>query len=63
MQKTGETVSVPLLDEAHELLLKYGDQFPEISSQRANTNIQVIARSCGIDKHVTFHTSRHCFLA
>ena len=63
MQKTGEMVYVPLLDEAYNILLKYEDgKFPDISNNKANKSVQTISALAGIKKRVTYHTSRHTFV-
>ncbi len=69
-EKTNETVKIPLLPKAKEVIAKYrkderpdvlGKLLPVYSNQKMNTYLKVIAKACGIHKHVTFHTARHTF--
>ena len=68
--KTNETVKIPLLKQAREILYKYrktegGNNeellFPVISNQKINTYLKDIASSIGIRKNITFHSARHTF--
>jgi site-specific recombinase XerD len=68
--KTRESVKIPLLPKADEILQKYLDAFwpgkvdnllPVYTNQKTNTYLKVIARACGIHKAVTFHVARHTF--
>ncbi|MCE2611703.1 site-specific integrase [Flavobacteriaceae bacterium D16] len=68
-EKTNETVKIPLLPKAKEIIEKYkhsqqdisGKLLPVFSNQKINKYLKVIAKACGIHKHVTFHTARHTF--
>ncbi len=69
-EKTNENVKIPLLPKAKEIIEKYkedsqkdifGKLLPVFSNQKMNSYLKVIAKSCGIHKHVTFHTARHTF--
>ena len=66
--KTGILSRIPLLPMAKILLEKYqdwpnlGDRVMPIQDPKdVNENLKDIATLCGINKHVTFHTSRHTF--
>lgn len=64
--KTGVLSRIPLLPMAKLLLEKYKDYkegvvFPIQDCTDVNENLKDIAILCGINKHVTFHTSRHTF--
>lgn len=64
--KTGVLSRIPLLPMAKLLLEKYQDWpgemvMPIQDATDVNENIKDIATLCGINKHVTFHTSRHTF--
>ena len=65
--KTNVNFNVRLLDIPKVILEKYrGKQknnlvLPVISNQKMNDYLKEIAVVCGIDKNITFHTSRHTF--
>lgn len=67
--KTNETVKIPLLKQAQEILCKYHEKkgarneliFPTISNQKMNSYLKEIASSIGIRKNITFHSARHTF--
>lgn len=64
--KTGILSRIPLLPMAKLLLEKYKDWggdavMPIQDATDVNENLKDIASLCGINKHVTFHTSRHTF--
>lgn len=64
--KTGVLSRIPLLPMAKLLLEKYQDWggeavMPIQDPTDINENLKDIAILCGINKHVTFHTSRHTF--
>lgn len=62
--KTGILSRIPVLPLAKMILDKYADKGELVPIQDAsdvNKNIKDIATLCGINKHVTFHTSRHTF--
>lgn len=64
--KTGILSRIPLLPMAKLLLEKYQDcpgeaVMPIQDPSDINENLKDIATLCGINKRVTFHTSRHTF--
>lgn len=68
--KTNETVKIPLLRQARDILNKYqknskidksGFLFPVISNQKMNAYLKDIAASIKIRKNITFHSARHTF--
>lgn len=66
--KTNESVKIPLLPRAKEILNKYkeemeltGELLPVYSNQKTNKNLKEIAKACGIHKNITFHVARHTF--
>lgn len=66
--KTNESVKIPLLPRAREILEKYreemaltGNVLPVYSNQKTNKNLKEIATACGIHKNITFHCARHTF--
>ncbi|MFR9610535.1 MAG: site-specific integrase [Rikenellaceae bacterium] len=66
-QKTGVESNVMLLDIPMKIIEKYSDMgcdnklLPVPSYTVCNDNIKRIAKLCGIDKHLTWHMSRHSF--
>ena len=69
-EKTNEIVKIPLLPNAKEIIEKYrkdtrpdvlGKLLPVYSNQKTNSYLKVIAKTCGVHKHITFHTARHTF--
>lgn len=69
-QKTEESVKIPLLPEAIEIIRKYknhpdvnrsGGILPRMSNQKLNSYLKEIADMCGISKNLTFHLARHTF--
>jgi integrase/recombinase XerD len=66
MNKTGKFISIPIIEKARVILERYRDKknvyvFPIISNQKANFNLKILADLAEIDKHLTFHVSRHSF--
>ncbi len=66
--KTNESVKIPLLPRAKEILDKYREEMeltskplPVYSNQKTNKNLKEIAKACGIHKNITFHVARHTF--
>ncbi|MBC7382269.1 MAG: site-specific integrase [Bacteroidia bacterium] len=65
--KTGETISIPLIPEALALIKKYdsderkitGKVFPKISNQKFNLYLKSIATMANIQKELTHHVARH----
>ncbi len=69
-EKTNETVKIPILPKALEIIDKYKIAFEKINSktllplcsnQKANSYLKEITKDCGIYKNVTFHVARHTF--
>jgi site-specific recombinase XerD len=69
-QKTDESVKIPLLPEAFEIIHRYknhpavissGGLLPKLSNQKLNAYLKEIADICEIDKNLTFHLARHTF--
>lgn len=68
--KSGVRFTMPLLPKAVMLLKKYqvneNDEpkvviFPVMSNQKMNEYLKVIAKLCGINKLISFHSARHTF--
>jgi site-specific recombinase XerD len=68
--KTDTKSIVPILPAAETILNKYdfkekaknnGTLLPVISNQKMNVYLKEIAKSCEINKYLTFHLSRHTF--
>lgn len=64
--KTGILSRIPLLPMAKLILDKYNNPDSDVvlpiqDATDVNENLKDIATLCGINKHVTFHTSRHTF--
>ena len=65
--KTKETISLPLLQPAFEIIKKYesgeskitGTILPRISNQKFNTYLKVIGDLTGIEKELSHHVARH----
>jgi integrase/recombinase XerD len=65
--KTGESVSIPLLDPAVEIFKRYnnderkatGKVLPRMSNQKVNTYLKVIGDLVGIETPITHHVARH----
>lgn len=68
-EKTQESVKIPLLESAKDIIKKYQEQdlkgtkeiFPVISNQKINKYLKEIIVSIGIRKKITFHSARHTF--
>lgn len=68
-EKTQQSVKIPLLLPALEIIKMYQDQgpkeikevFPVISNQKINKYLKDIMDSIGIRKKITFHSARHTF--
>ncbi|ETN97088.1 site-specific integrase [Zhouia amylolytica] len=69
-EKTNESVKVPLLPKALEIIEKYSglnsagfedSLLPLSSNQKTNKYLKEIAGMCKIYKHMTFHVARHTF--
>lgn len=65
--KTSKEVNVPLSNKAREIIEKWGRKdeskiiFPPSPDQLTNRYLKVLAKKAKIDKHITFHVSRHTF--
>ena len=69
-QKTKNSVSIPLLDQAYNIIQKYNPDlntkeeiplFNVMSNQKLNAFLKEIASLCYINKELTFHVARHTF--
>lgn len=69
-EKTNETVKIPILPKALEIVNKYktfskhnnGEKvLPIYSNQKINIYLKDIAKDCGIHKNLSFHVARHTF--
>lgn len=69
-QKTKQSVRIPLLPKAQEIIMKYKNEacvtkenrlLPTMSNQRLNAYLKEIADCCRISKNLTFHIARHTF--
>ena len=69
-EKTNETVKIPVLPKALEIIEKYkntqkitnsGSLLPVCSNQKLNSYLKEISKACGIYKNITFHVARHTF--
>ncbi|RIV51624.1 site-specific integrase [Flagellimonas taeanensis] len=67
-EKTSESVKLPLLPKAKEIIEKYWDSpetdtkvIPVLSNQKTNKYLKEIAKACGIYKTISFHSARHTF--
>jgi integrase len=69
-QKTNSQSSIPVLPVALQILDIYADRpqcvvsgrlLPVLSNQNTNAYRKEIANLCRIDRHLTFHFSRHTF--
>ena len=63
-QKTNETISVPLLPKASQIIDKYKTEeclLPKISNQKFNSYMKEIAEVLGIQKKLTHHIARKTF--
>lgn len=64
-QKTGTPENVRLLDIAITIIEKYkgmapdGKLFPMLHNTSFNPHLKKIAKQCGIDRNLCFHTARH----
>jgi integrase/recombinase XerD len=68
MTKTSKIVTIPLIGNSKDILEKYGKYviktpqgkiFPQIANQVLNRNIKELMKAAGIDKVITYHSSRH----
>lgn len=68
-EKTQQSVKIPLLQTAKDIMKKYKEDifketqviFPVISNQKINKYLKQIVQSIGIRKKITFHSARHTF--
>lgn len=63
MDKTGNTVTIPLPKKALALLNENENDlvFEPITNQKINEHLKAIAKKAGINKLLTFHVARHTF--
>ena len=68
--KTGESINIPLVPEAMQIIEKYNDNenrvvknkvLPHISNQNFNLYLKSIAGIVGLNKKLTHHVARHTF--
>jgi len=59
--KTGKLVTIPFNDQARELLPFILAQPLQTNNNRVNTELQVCMYVAKVNKHITFHCSRHTF--
>lgn len=57
--KTGQAFTIPLLNQALEILDKYNNKLPIISNVKYNEYLKVVAQACSIDKPISSHWARH----
>jgi len=66
-EKTDETVKVPLLPQAQNIMDRYADSikdeflFPVFSNQKVNKYLKEVMLQLKIKKTITFHSARHTF--
>ncbi len=66
-EKTDETVKVPLLPQAQNIMDQYADSikdeflFPVFSNQKVNKYLKEVMLQLKIKKKITFHSARHTF--
>ncbi len=67
-EKTEQSVKIPLLDKALQIIKKYDNDFennsgllPVYTNQRLNVYLKEITVLLGIKKNITFHSARHTF--
>ena len=68
-QKTKVQTTVPISDEAYELLLPETDEQPKsdehvfdgFTKEMSNNEMRVWLKDSGINKHITFHCFRHTY--
>ncbi|NJY63974.1 site-specific integrase [Salinimicrobium sp. CDJ15-81-2] len=66
-EKTDETVKVPLLPQAQNIMNQYADGikseflFPVFSNQKVNKYLKEVMLQLKIKKTITFHSARHTF--
>ena len=68
-KKTGVRGSLPLLEQALELIERYGTYnkykgsalFPVACNQIVNRQLKVIGKAASVGKSITFHMARHTF--
>jgi integrase len=57
--KTGQTFTVPLLQEALDILEKYHNKLPIITNVKYNEYLKLVAQAAGIEKPISSHWARH----
>lgn len=70
MNKTSKPITIPLLPRAKEIIAEYQNLcihsqektiFPNIANTTINKKLKVLMKLVGIDKSISFHSSRHTF--
>ncbi|HTK19194.1 MAG TPA: site-specific integrase [Mucilaginibacter sp.] len=70
MVKTKKVLTIPLVPQAERIIEKYGKHIiktptlrvmPKMANQVLNREIKILMDDLGIQKHITFHASRHTF--
>lgn len=59
--KTKVTSTIPLLDNALNILEKYDYQLPVLSNQKYNSYLKELGDICNIQQDITSHLARHSF--
>lgn len=57
--KTGKPFTIPILNSAYSILMKYKGTLPIISNVKYNLYLKTVAQTAGIDKPLTSHWARH----
>lgn len=57
--KTGKPFTIPILNPAYNILMKYRDTLPAISNVKYNLYLKTVVQAAGIDKPLTSHWARH----
>ncbi|OEY71952.1 site-specific integrase [Salegentibacter salarius] len=64
-EKTGKSLSIPILQKAQEIMNKYSGEeeliFPSYSNQKINAYLKEIASIMGFEKNLTHHVARKTF--
>jgi integrase len=58
-KKTRKYFTVPILDPAWDILMKYNRKLPIISNVKYNLYLKSVAQAAGIDKPLSTHWARH----
>lgn len=60
-EKTGKFQKIKLNESAKIFINKNNEFNEQYTNEHINRELKVIAKSCGIKKHITFHVARHSF--